>query len=104
MRGASLEDVLHADESNGSAVSAGRSEWHKGPSDIKADACSTSRRRLAHPEDGLVNLRGLSTLRWAELHQLIGTRASSAPRADEHAYTERVVDWLRSKSIGTESE
>jgi len=56
-------------------------------------------RRLPHRPDGLANLRGTGRLRWSQLAAVLAECADAAPRADERAYAQRAVDWLKGKRI-----
>jgi len=56
-------------------------------------------RRLPHRPDGLANLRGTGLLRWSQLAAVLAECADAAPRADERAYAQRAVDWLKGKRI-----
>ena len=57
-------------------------------------------RRLPHRPDQLANLRGIGLLRWSHLNAVLAQSATGAPRADERAYAQRAVEWLKGKRIG----
>jgi hypothetical protein len=46
------------------------------------------------------HLRGTGLLRWSHLASVLAECAGDAPRADERAYAQRAVDWLKGKRIG----
>lgn len=57
------------------------------------------RRRLPHREDGLHNLKAVSSLAWSDLAAVLNTAKSQLPNADEAVFAERALAWLGKRGI-----
>lgn len=52
-----------------------------------------------HRPDGLANLRGVGSLTWAELSDILKVVSESQAREDEREFARRAFDWLKKKGI-----
>ena len=54
---------------------------------------------LPHRTDDLSNIRGIGTLFWNDIAQIMKSAASCADRSDEAIFAERAVTWMEAKGV-----
>jgi len=54
---------------------------------------------LPHRTDDLSNIRGVGTLFWADIAEIMKTAASCSGRSDEAIFAERAVTWMEAKGV-----
>jgi hypothetical protein len=53
----------------------------------------------SHRPDGLTNLQAVTLLTWAQLGTVLKQAMTSATRADERGYSQRLIEWLSGKGL-----
>lgn len=67
----------------------------------KYRALETLQTALPHRTDDLSNIRGIGTIFWADIAQIMEAAASCAGCSDEAIFAERAVTWMEAKGISS---